>query len=401
MPTVTLVSFAGRGGAGDDLALHGTVQALRELSPDASLTAVVAAPDGVRAFLDPAVRLVEGPLRTLGATGAATSGALRGRRTAHAAERMLDAALAGGDAPAPIREAVEAAGSSDLVLLLGSGYLSDRRPLELLAAGMLAEAARRRGVRYALFGHSVGPFERGGPLPRARRLLEGAERIAIREPRSSWEVGALLRGRSADLLGDPAFLLPRAGPAAEWPARILANFRGVTRLVEYRKAPDEPGLTLADGVYMVARQLRADVSYVEAGTPPAWDDRAGNEVIDRGVLPAVERGPRFAPTAGGPALPPAAVAVSTVPELCAWALANGLPAVGVALTPHDRHELRGLMELFQRPDWVWVPEAEFGIFDLSGRAVQAANDPNRAELHEIADGLAVKQRAWLASLVSS
>ena len=81
-------------------------------------------------------------------------------------------------------------------------------------------------------------------------------------------------------------------------------------------------------------------------------------------------------------------------------LGGGIPAVGIALTPHARHELRGLMDLFRRPDWVWVPEAEFGIHDLSSRAVQAANDPDRATLRGTADALADRQRAWLAQLLA-
>jgi hypothetical protein len=59
------------------------------------------------------------------------------------------------------------------------------------------------------------------------------------------------------------------------------------------------------------------------------------------------------------------------------------------------------MELFGRPDWVWVPGAEFGVFDLSGRAAQAARDPNRPQLKEIADDLAEKQRAWLSALLKA
>ena len=180
---------------------------------------------------------------------------------------------------------------------------------------------------------------------------------------------------------------------------ILLHFPGVKALAEYRKAPMDPALTLADGVYMAARQLRADVRFVEANTPPAADDHAGNAIIDGGLLPNITRGE---PVVRGPAsleLPPAGVAISTQHDLCSWSLGFGVPAVGVALTPHARHELRGLMDLFQRPDFVWVPEAEFGIHDLSSRAVQAANDPKRSELRDIADRLAEKQRAWLADLV--
>jgi hypothetical protein len=57
------------------------------------------------------------------------------------------------------------------------------------------------------------------------------------------------------------------------------------------------------------------------------------------------------------------------------------------------------MDLFRRPDWVWVPEAEFGLHDLSSRAVQAANDPDRSQLRETADALAARQRDWLSSLL--
>jgi hypothetical protein len=200
-------------------------------------------------------------------------------------------------------------------------------------------------------------------------------------------------------MGDPALLNPRPKSPDQPPQVVLLHFPGVQSLAEYRKAPMDPALTLADGAYMTARELRADVRFVEANTPPAADDRAGNSVIDRGLLPTITRGEPVASTAGSLELPPAAVVISTQHDLCSWALGVGIPAVGVALTPHARHELRGLMDLFRRPDWVWVPEAEFGIHDLSGRAVQAANDSGRSELRETADALAAKQRAWLADVL--
>jgi hypothetical protein len=400
VPTITLVSFAGRGGAGDDLALRGTVHALGELSPDAALTAVVAVPGRVGAFLDPSVRLVEGPLRTLAGIEASAHVALRGRRTVHTAERLLEDAMAGrASVPEPVRAALEAVGGSDLVLFVGGGYLSDRRPLRLMAAWMLGRAAAGRGVPYALFGHSVGPFEHGGWLAKARQLMEGAEQIGIREPRSVWEVAAMLRGRQADPMGDPALLLLRPEPQTEPAPVLLANFPGLRALTEYRRAPDQPALTLADGLHMAARQLRADVRFVQAGSPPAADDRAGNAVLDAGLLPSLTRGRPLEYAPGRLELPGASVAISTDHDLCSWALGHGIPAVGVALTPHARHELRGLMDLFRRPDWVWVPEAVYGIHDLTSRAVSAANDPDRAQLRKIADQLAARQRAWLAAVV--
>jgi len=398
VPTVTLVSFAGRGDAGDDLRLRGTVHAIHDLAPHTGITAVVGGPDRVAAFLDPSIRLVEGPLRTLAGIDAPSPWSLLGRHSTRASRQVLERALA-EPGPNAVRDSMAAVESADLVVFVGGGYLNDLRPLRLLAAWMLARAARRRGVPYVLFGHSVGPFEHGGSLPRARQLLEDARAIGIREPRSSWELAALLRGRHAEPVGDPALLLVDADQAAEPGPRVLANFPGVRQLAEYRKAPMDPTLTLADGVYMAARQLRAEVSFVEASSPPSSDDRAGNAVVDAGLLANIPRGEPVALSAGSPNLPPAGVLISTEHDLCSWALGCGIPAVGVALTPHARHELRGLMDLFQRPDWVWVPEAEFGIHDLSSRAVQAANDPNRSQLRDTAGALAARQRAWLSSLL--
>jgi hypothetical protein len=395
---VTIVSFAGRGDAGDDLRLRGTVHAVRELSSQAEITAVVGGPERVAAFMDSGVRLVEGPLGTLARIKAPSGMSLLGRRTTRSSRQVLEKALA-DSGPNPVRDSMEAVRSADLVVLLGGGYLNDLRPLRLLTAGMLADEARRRGVPYALFGHSVGPFEHGGALSRARELLEHAAGVTIREPRSSWELAALLKARHAEPMGDPALLDPRPEPPAESLPLMLLHFPGVKALAEYRKTPIDPALTLADGVYMAARQLRAEVSYVEANTPPASDDRAGNTVLDAGLLPTIIRREPVSSAGGSLDPPPAAVVISTQHDLCSWALANGIPAVGVALTPHARHELRGLMDLFQRPDWVWVPEAEFGIHDLSGRAVQAANDPNRAQIRVTADALAERQRAWLADLL--
>src|SRR5438552_4138216 len=81
----------------------------------AEAAAVVSGPDRVREFLDPSVRLVEGPGRTLAGIEASTPRGLRGMRTTRAAGRLLENAMSGaGSAPEAIREAVTAVGSSDL-----------------------------------------------------------------------------------------------------------------------------------------------------------------------------------------------------------------------------------------------------------------------------------------------
>ena len=56
--------------------------------------------------------------------------------------------------PNPVRDSVAAVESADVVVLTGGGYLNDLRPLRLVAAGMLAKAARR-------FMQSCRPVVRG------------------------------------------------------------------------------------------------------------------------------------------------------------------------------------------------------------------------------------------------
>jgi polysaccharide pyruvyl transferase WcaK-like protein len=401
MPTIALASLAGRHNSSDDLMLAGTVRALREIDPAASLVAIVPNPDAIAGLLDADVRLVEAPMNPLQALTGSTGGPLRERRTTRRAKRLLEDALAGRDGvPEGIRASVEAIRSSDLLLYAGGGYLNALRPIGVHNAELLALAAARLDVPWALFGHSVGPFREAAPSVRVRRLLEGATAVGIRESRSAWEARSIAPRMVPDVTGDPSLLVPREAPGAkhrdpEWIGVHARDFN-------FRNFPSiagEPPLSLGDAITMIAGRLKAEVVYIETAATPAHDDRGINERLDAMVLPSVRRGPPVRYSPGGVRLPPVSVVVAASYHVCLRALASGLPIIAVATSEYQRHKLRGLFELFERPEWVWTPEA--GVPELADRAVSAAWDPRPERLLEIAAELADRQRAWLEHHVTA
>jgi len=284
---------------------------------------------------------------------------------------------------------------ADLLLFAGGGYLNGNGAVPTLGAWLLAESASNQGVPWAVVGHSVGPFREAASSLRAKRILEGAAAVALREPRSAWEATSILPGVRPQVTGDLSLLVPQQPAPPSDPEKPLLAV--CARGLPIRPFPPiilEPEFTLGDAVTMVARGLRARVAFVESAAPPAHDDRAANERFDRTVQPDVERADQVAFRAGGLELPPVSLVVTGSYHVCLRALARGTPAIAIATSEFSRHMLRGLFELFGRADWVWTPE--LGIPDLVEMGLTAAGRPRSEELREVAADLADRQRGWLA-----
>lgn len=390
MGTVALVCETGWNNSGDDLMLRGTIRALQELDPGGAITVITPNSPAVRDVVGTEATCVESSLITLSEAGG--EGASR-RKQFKAAERVTRAAL-GGSPPEPIRDSLQAIGDADLMLFAGGGYLNDRWPLTTLSSAFMAQAAAARGTPYAVFGHTIGPFEDSASRGWTRRVLEGAVRIAVREPRSAWEASTLTRDRPVDVTGDPALQLPEAtADAADRTPRLAVNFR----MVDPRDA--ELVTVVGDAVMMVANPLKAEVSFVEASLAPSYDDRYAHKRLDEHILASLPRGMTFSQTPGRLELPTASVVLAVSFHVCLLALARGTPVIGIATTPYYRHKLRGLFELFERPDWVWTPEAT--VHDLIPRALTAAGDTTTDRQRQIAADLAERQRRWLREVLEA
>jgi hypothetical protein len=363
--------------------LAGALRAIDELAPHATITSVVTDTRAAASADGGAGTFVEGPWHALERASRSLVGPLRDRRLVRIASGLVAHSDWG-----------QAIGGSDLLLFAGGGYLNANGSLSTLGAWLLGEAARRGGVPWALFGHSVGPFREAASSLRATRLLEGAEAVAIREPRSAWEASSIVPGIRPEVVGDLSLLLQSAAPPPDSAEPLLAV---CARDLPLRRFPPiilEPDFTLGDAVTMLAKGLRARVAYVEAAAPPAHDDREANEGFDRTVSADVERADRVAYRPGGLELPPASLVVAGSYHVCLRALARGMPAIAIATSEFSRHMLRGLFELFGRADWVWTPE--LGIPDLVEMGLSAAGRPKSDELRQVAADLGDRQRGWLA-----
>jgi polysaccharide pyruvyl transferase CsaB len=172
--------YYGFGNVGDEAILAGLLQGFHELAPEASLTV------------------------------------LSGDPAATEAEHGVSAW------PRGLRRAASAIRRADLLVSGGGGLLQDatswRSPLYYL---WVLQMARKRGVRVACIGHSVGPLRRGWVRRRTRGTLERVDVIAVRDHQSQETLQALGLRHPVEVTGDLAFLLPR--PSEEDIARASSK----------------------------------------------------------------------------------------------------------------------------------------------------------------------------------
>jgi len=179
-PRIVIAGYYGLGNAGDEAILSGMVRDLRAEVPGADLRVLSLNPDRVHA--------------------------LHGIR----AESLRD-----------LPGIIEAIRESDLVILGGGGLLHDYWPLDesqlltpahqglalYLGVPLLAEML---GRPYMLYGLGVGPIRHATSIPLMKTVLDGAERITVRDEISREAIQAVM-GEGVDIrhrvevTADPAF----------------------------------------------------------------------------------------------------------------------------------------------------------------------------------------------------
>jgi len=167
MAKVVISGYYGFGNTGDEAILAGLAEGFRRLAPSAQLTV-----------------LSGNPART-------------------EAEHGLSAA------PRDMLSAVRQARGCDLLVSGGGGLLQDatswRSPLYYLG---IIHTAARAGVPVACVGQGIGPLNRRLTRALTRRVLAGAEVLAVRDGASAEALRGLGLEREVAVTADLAFLLP-------------------------------------------------------------------------------------------------------------------------------------------------------------------------------------------------
>lgn len=250
-----------------------------------------------------------------------------------------------GPHPAPAaRGSFAAAAGASLVLVLGGGYLADADKLQATRVFELAAEAQRNMVPVAFVGQGLGPLTDEDLRARASAVLPDAGLIAVRERR---------RG--------PA-LLASMGVSAE---RVLVTGDDAIALA-YARRDDTPGTDL--GVCLrvaeyspVTLHAQGIVGEVVRTVAARHDARLSPLIVSehlgedrRSTMPLV-RGYRDVRTPAGRFVHPAEVVervgacrvvVTGAYHLAVFALAQGIPVVGLTSSGYYDDKLLGLADMF-------------------------------------------------------
>jgi polysaccharide pyruvyl transferase WcaK-like protein len=243
----------------------------------------------------------------------------------------------------PLDEFLAVVSDADLVVSTGAGAFTDHFAPLALSILELFDGAKRRGAVAAALGQGIGPITDATLLDRARAVLPSLDLITLREDRHG---GPLLERLGVDprrivTTGDDAIELAYRERSAVPPQhRIGLNLR----IARYSHVDPRAAETVGAAVRAAAARHAAE--------PVAIPISDYSNERDGDVLAALLESPGGA----GPAFetPQAAVAqvgrcrivVSGSYHAAVFALAQGIPAIGLTSSPYYDAKFDGLREQF-------------------------------------------------------
>ncbi len=315
------------GNLGDAAMLVASVERLRELWPDAELAAVTRAPE-VLAKLCPGVEPLEASARNqfLRAAAALPLALLL---------RQLE------DAPGPVRRFVDFFDQADLLFISGAGGFTDAFRDHALTTLELLDAAQRNAKPTVLVGQGLGPWDDERLKARAEEVLPRACAVFLREKRLG---EGLLRklpvewGQRLRITGDDALEMAyRAKPSG------LGGAIGVNlRLADYSAVPDGAVERLRSELEGLASRLGAELLPVPISHPPnSSDPDAIAQLIGGDGGSSLD-----APAAVIEQVGRCRLVVTGSYHAGVFALAQGVPVIGLVASPYYAGKFEGLQDLF-------------------------------------------------------
>jgi polysaccharide pyruvyl transferase WcaK-like protein len=240
------------------------------------------------------------------------------------------------------RQLLDALRACDLAVCSGGGFLNDSFALH--ASGVLGvlRLLQRRGVPTAMLVQGYGPLTNPALAELASAVIPRLTLISLRGPQGQQEVTALRNGRGEPVVtGDDALELASAG------RRAVGTALGVNlRAAAYTGL--ESGQ--AGQVASVAVAAAAEASLPMRGLPVSWyggqDWRALADAFgaDSEVARTGRRARDIASLAA--AVAECRVVVASSYHAAVFALARGIPVVGISSTPYYDGKFEGLRELY-------------------------------------------------------
>lgn len=265
------------------------------------------------------------------------------RRWPHTAQRVLAAKhKAKRDGAADITSFSSAVLSADLLVVSGAGAITDEfSPLALTILDLL-ELASREGIPTAMMGQGIGPISRKSLARRAAAVLPRLNLIGLRERVCGLPLlqdFGVAEGRIRVTGDDAVELAFRAGPRQD-----AANALGVSiRRARYSGVTDGAQAAVASALRRCARDLQADLTPLPISRYEKEDDASA---IGQMLQSATDERVPASPSELIDRTRRCRVVVTGSYHAAVFALAQGIPAIGLAASDYYKSKFAGLVDLF-------------------------------------------------------
>ena len=272
--------------------------------------------------------------------------------------------------------------ASDLIFVSGAGAINDHFGSRLSSAFDLLSLAIKRGIPTVMMGQGIGPLRDASVADTARRVLPHIDLIGLREWRMGFPLLSEL-GVPTDRIvttGDDAVELAHRLRQAELGSALGLN----VRRAGYVELTNEDLTAIAGAVKSFVTTHDAEIVAVPTSRHPTEADLELAESIAQ-MAGATLRDARELTTPEEAVRQIAAcrVLVTGSYHAAVFALAQGIPAVCLALNPYYEQKFLGLAGLFGEDGCIVVSRDSNGKFPrLADRLPKAweTADRNREEL---------------------
>jgi polysaccharide pyruvyl transferase WcaK-like protein len=247
------------------------------------------------------------------------------------------------DDTGPLDDFLAAVSTADLVVSTGAGALTDTFAPLALAVLDLLEGAKQNGAVAALLGHGIGPLTDRALVKRARAVLPGLDLISIREQSLG---GPLLESLGVQpdrvvVTGDDAIELAYRARRRDAPQARRLGFN--LRIARYSEVDGKTAAPVGAVVRDAAARHRADVVPRPISVHPREADA---EVIASALASGAKAAEAMTPLSVVELIGQCRLVVTGSYHAAVFALAQGIPAVGVTHSAYYDAKFVGLNEQF-------------------------------------------------------
>jgi colanic acid/amylovoran biosynthesis protein len=232
--------------------------------------------------------------------------------------------------------------SADLLVMSGAGMLNDHWEDHYLRLLDLLALARQCGKPTAMVGQGLGPVTSPSGLRRCRQVLRGVDLIAVREGRYSPEFLKKVGVSPSRVIvtGDDAVEMAHA----ETPPRLGAGLGVNVRLAKYANVAAGD----VDDLGTMLRNFAAQKQVALVSVPISRVTGESDELAIARLLGKTEVCEPSSPREVIHRAGRCRVVVTGSYHAAVFALAQGVPAVGLAKTEYYVQKFRGLTHMFGR-----------------------------------------------------